>query len=259
MDNFRTAYYRPMNLTRLNTVTVLAVAVLVAAVVYAQNFGSRRGRMMQNEPPNTELVVARWHFGTNGNIGHRGWSHNYPNSDRNLNEFLKRATNINVEEMSFRIIELGSDEVFNYPFTYVSEPGEMELTDQEVVNLREFIGRGGFVLMDDFDGAWQLDQLVSQLRRAFPDRQLTPLHIEDRLFHTHFDLNNLQAMSDYVPGGYITYLGLYDDHDRLAVAAGHNNDLANFWEWYNDPSAPLSPGADAFRLGSNVVLYSMAH
>jgi Domain of unknown function (DUF4159) len=248
-----------MMLPRCTIPVVLAIVVLAAAVVHAQSFGWRRGRITQNQPPNTELVVARWHFGTNGNIGHMGWSHNYPNSDRNLNEFLKRVTNIDVDEMSFRIVELGSDEVFNYPFAYVSEPGEMELTDQEVMNLREFVDRGGFVLIDDFDGTWQLEQMVSQMRRAFPERQLTPLHMENRLFHTHFDLDDLQDMSNYVPGGYITYLGLYDDHDRLAIAAGHNNDLANFWEWYNDPSAPLSPGADAFRLGSNAALYAMAH
>ncbi len=248
-----------MKPNRLTILPVLALAVLAAVVAHAQNFGWRRNRMVQNEPPDTELVVARWRFGTNGNIGHMGWSHNYPNSDRNLNEFLKRVTNIDVEEMSFRIVELGSDEVFNYPFAYVSEPGEMELTDKEVENLREFVDRGGFILMDDFDGAWQLDQLVSQLRRVFPERQLSPIHLEHRLFHTHFDLNDLQTMSDYVPGGYITYLGLYDAQDRLAIAAGHNNDLANFWEWYNDPSAPLSPGADAFRLGSNAALYAMAH
>ena len=45
----------------------------------------------------------------------------------------------------------------------------MELTAQEVENLREFINRGGFVLMDDFDGSWQLETMRSQVQRAFPD------------------------------------------------------------------------------------------
>ncbi len=65
-------------------------------------------------------------------IGHMGWSHNYPESDRHLNQFLERATGLDVEEMSYRIVELGSDEVFEYPFAYVSEPGEMQLTEREV-------------------------------------------------------------------------------------------------------------------------------
>jgi len=83
-------------------------------------------------------VLARWHFGTNGYIGHMGWSH-------------------------------------NYPFAYVSEPGEMEHTEQEQINLREFIGKEGFVLVDDFDGPVQFEQFRSQLLRAFPDRNLIPV------------------------------------------------------------------------------------
>ena len=234
--------------------------ILMVAIVNAQSLGRFRGRaIQQNQPPPTELIVARWHFGTNGAIGHMGWSHNYPASDQNLNEFLARATNIHVEDRSFRIVELGSDDIFNYPFAYVSEPGEMQLTDQEVINLREYIKRGGFVLMDDFDGAWQLEQMLSQVRRAFPEWELVALPTTHPLFHTRFDVNDLQGMSAYVPGGFITYLGLEDDARRLTMAAGHNNDLANFWEWYNDPSMPLGPGADAFRLGTNVVLYSMTH
>jgi hypothetical protein len=39
---------------------------------------------------------------------------------------------------STRVVELGSPEIFEYPFSYVSEPGEMLLTDQEVANLREY-------------------------------------------------------------------------------------------------------------------------
>jgi Domain of unknown function (DUF4159) len=123
------------------------VALLAATVCFAQGFGRRS--IQQNEPPATEFVAARWHFGTNGAIGHMGWSHNYPQSDQHLNAFLMRVTRLDVEESSYRIVELGSDEVFDYPFAYVSEPGEMELTPEEVDNLREFVARGGFILMDD--------------------------------------------------------------------------------------------------------------
>ncbi|MGV3592912.1 MAG: DUF4159 domain-containing protein, partial [Gammaproteobacteria bacterium] len=199
------------------------------------------------------------HFGTNGMIGHMGWSHNYPNSDINLNEFLERATLIALDRMSFRIVELGSDAVFDSPFAYVSEPGEMELTDQEVVNLREFIARGGFVLMDDFDGPEQWSQMRSQVLRAFPQTDFVPIPAEHVVYTVHTPLDNLQAMSEYVPGGNITYYGIYDDTGRLAIMAGHNNDLANFWDWYADGSMPLKPSTDAFRLGTNAVIYSITH
>ncbi|MBC7983005.1 MAG: DUF4159 domain-containing protein [Candidatus Obscuribacterales bacterium] len=249
------------DMRRLKFTLLGLISVLVTVLVCAQsNFGWYRGRpIVQNEPPETEFIAARWHFGTNGAVDHMGWAHNYPNSDQNLNEFLDRATRVNVEIGSYRIVELGSEEVFDYPFAYVSEPGEMELTEQEVRNLREFINRGGFVLVDDFDGPWQFEQLRSQIRRAFPDRAFVPLSIDHRVFHAQFDLDDLQGMAEYVSGERIVYFGLFDDAGRLAILAGHNNDLANFWEWYNEPSRPLKPGADAFRLGANAVIYSMTH
>lgn len=246
-----------LTLSKMTTRVLLLAAVFVTTVAYGQRF--RQGRIAQNISPNTEFVAARLHFGTNGAIGHMGWSHNYPDSDLNLNEFLVRATLLDVEELSFRIVELGSEEVFDYPFAYISEPGEMELTDQEVINLREFIARGGFILMDDFDGSEQWAQMRSQVLRAFPQTDFVPVPAEHVIYRVHTPLDDLQAMSDYVPGGSITYYGLYDDTGRLAIMAGHNNDLANFWDWYGDGSMPLKPSTDAFRLGTNAVIYSLTH
>ncbi len=242
---------------------MLCFALLLASsslqLANAQPFGSLGRGPVQNNPPATELIIARLHFGTNGNIRHSGWSHNYPWSDREINSFLKRKTSIDVDEFSYRIVELGSDEVFDYPFAYVSEPGEMQLTEQEVHNLREYIIRGGTIIMDDFDGDWQWDQMESQVRRAFPDRALLPIDEGHVLYSAHETLENLQAMSQYVPGNDITYYGLYTDDGRLAIMAGHNNDLANFWDWYSDGSMPLKPSTDAFRLGTNAVIYAMTH
>jgi len=244
----------------LATVAALPLAaVLVATLAYAQGFGWGRRAIEQNDPPQTEFIAARWHFGTNGLIGHMGWSHNYPESDRHLNQFLARATGLDMHELSYRIVELGSDEVFDYPFAYVSEPGEMELTEQEVENLRQFVARGGFVLMDDFDGPLQWAQMRSQVLRAFPGSDFVPLTADHRVFHTHSDVDDFEAMAEHVPGGRITYYGWFDADGNLAILADHNNDLANFWDWYGDGRMPLKPSTDAFRLGANAVLYSMTH
>jgi hypothetical protein len=62
-----------------------------------------------------------------------------------------------------------------------------------------------------------------------------------------------------VPGGEITYLALFSESGNLSIAAGHNNDLANFWDWYDDGRMPLKPAADAFRLGINFIVWSMTH
>jgi hypothetical protein len=233
------------------------VAVLAATAAGAQMFGRRM--VAQNAPPATEFVAARWRFGANGWFGGMGWSHNYPDSDQNLNEYIARSTRIDVEPGSYRIVELGSPEIFDYPFAYVSEPGEMDLSEAEIENLREFIGRGGFILMDDFDGSAQFANMRSQVLRAFPGRDLVPIDIGHGLFRQHFELTDLNGMSPYVPGGEITYFGLFDERDQVAIAAGHNNDLANFWEWYAQGQMPLEPSTDAFRLGTNAVVYSLTH
>lgn len=240
--------------------TAALLVLLTTSFAAAQNFGQfRRQAIEQNAPPATEFVAARWRFGTNGAIGHMGWAHNYPNSDQNLNEFLERITGLDVAVNSYKIVDLGSEEVFDYPFAYVSEPGEMELSEKEVEHLREFVARGGFILVDDFDGPWQWEQMRSQVHRAFPDREFVPLPLGHPLFNMVFELKTLQRMAQYVPGGTITYFGLFNDHGELAIAAGHNNDLANFWDWYEQAQMPLEPAADAFRLGTNAVIYSMTH
>lgn len=245
-----------MDYRRFTLWGLLGTSLVVATAAQAQRY---RYRIEQNEPPATELVVARWRFGTNGAIGHMGWSHNYPSSDENLNEFIENATGIDVELASYKIVDLGSPEVFDYPFAYVSEPGEMELTEQELSNIREFIDRGGFILMDDFDGSWQLETMRSELLRAFPDRPFTVLTTDHGVFNVLFSLRDLERMAPYVPGGRITYYGMTNDRGELAVAAGHNNDLANFWDWYDEAYAPLEPAADAFRLGINFVVWSLTH
>src|SRR5262249_59063833 len=116
--------------------------------IHAQRF--RRGFFFSNEPPSTELVVARWEYTARGKFGGTGWSHNYPSSDQHFAQVISEATNIDVKNLSYRIVELGSPEVFDYPIAVVSEPGEMALTDHEVENLRQFIDRGGFCFLVGF-------------------------------------------------------------------------------------------------------------
>ena len=189
-----------------------------------------------------------------------GWSHNYPNSDQHINQLIMEATNIDVDRMSYRIVELGSPEVFQYPFAYVSEPGEMELSEKEVVNFREYINRGGFVLVDDFDGPWQMAQFRRQIQRAFPDRQLIPLTIDHPIFNIFFDIDGLNIVAPYLVGGdpvfYALPTGMGDD---IAMIICFNNDLANFWDWIDRPVYPLKPSVEAFRLGINFVVYSLTH
>lgn len=245
-----------------NTRTSIILSIILAFAGLSEDANAQRSSRWnteQNEPPPSEVIVARWTFGHNGWFGGYGWAHNYPTSDQHFNEFVSGATGIDIDRMSYRIVHLGEDDVFEYPFAYISEPGEMQLTDQEVRNLREFVDRGGFVLLDDFDGQQQLMIMKQQVRRAFPTREWVPLDIDHRLFRLHFELDDLHAMDPYVPGGYTTYYAMHNDYGDIVMIAGHNNDLANFWDWYDQPHMPLGPATDAFRLGVNYMVYALTH
>src|SRR5689334_14745647 len=107
----------------------LLIAVLLILMgtlfAYGQGFGGfgRFFRVRQNDPPPTEPIVARWSYHAIGKFGGTGWSHNYPTSDEHIAQVISEATSINVTRMSYRVVDLGSPDVFDYPFAVVSEPG----------------------------------------------------------------------------------------------------------------------------------------
>jgi hypothetical protein len=250
---------RPRRLAVLAAVPVLLCALSGSAILFAQVFGYWRGPIEQNNPPKTEFIFARWRYSTNGSIGGVGWAHNYPEGERNLNQFMEGVTVLDVEPQSYRIVELGSDEVFRYPFALVSEPGEMDLTEKEFENLREYVDRGGFIVVDDFDGDWQLENFRRQLAVAFPDRALERLRITHQIFRTYYVIQSLDTFDPYVPGGEPAFYGLNNKDGTLAIVACHNNDLQNFWDWIGTPSYPLRPSSEAFRMGVNFSLYALSH
>jgi hypothetical protein len=146
-----------------------------------------------NTPPNAEFVLARWHY-TAGCCGGGGWGHDYPVAEEHILQIMSETTGLDTSRLAYRIVELSSPEIFKYPFAYVSEPGEMSLSDEEVENLHEYIERGGFVMFDDFGG--QADQQEFQrfkpnIDRAFPDREMYVMTGNHPLLHNFFDVDGL--------------------------------------------------------------------
>ena len=69
--------------------------------------------------------------------------------------------------------------------------------------------------------------------------------------------NIISGYAGYTSLGHSMFLGL--GSYTVAIIALHNNDFANFWEWYGNPGYPLRPATDAFRMGTNFVVHSMTH
>jgi hypothetical protein len=250
--------------------TALALSVLAAGALLAQR-GQFRGRnnlfnslfnsFPQNDPPQTEFVLARWHY-TAGRYGGGGWSHDYPTAEEHILQIMKEVTGINVDRLSYRVVELGSPEIFEYPFSYVSEPGEMELTDHEVANLREYIDRGGFVMIDDFGGQGQGPQEFEAFRdnliRAFPDRDMFLLDDSHEMLNTFYEIDSIQTVHPMSLVKSVFY-GYPDAGNRLCMIVCYANDVGDYWEFIDEPRYAVKPSAEALKLGINFVMYAMTH
>jgi hypothetical protein len=233
---------------------LLAATLLLAPPTFAvaQFFGG--GINQNNNVPPTEFVFARWEIRDAG-----GWWHDYPAAEQHINQIMSEATGLNVERMSYRIVQLDSDDVFKYPFGYISEPGMMRLSEEEVKNFREFVDRGGFVMLDDFDNARQFEIMRENIERVFPDKPLVHLKGDHNILRTYYSIDSLYVMSPYNVGAAAEFWGINDDDGTLRVIICFNNDVGDFWEYIDQPQYALKPSAEALRLGINFVLYALTH
>jgi hypothetical protein len=241
-------------------IAIAAVVIfLVSSLVLAQfgGGGGRRGggRIQQNlDVAKTEFVFARWEV-----VAGNGWWHDYPDAEEHINQVMSEATGLNVDKASYLIVPLESEDIFKYPFGYISEPGMMTLSDKEVKNFREFVDRGGFVMLDDFDNARQFAVMKENIERVFPDREMVHLKGDHNILRTYYDIESLYVESPYDVGAPAEFWGISDEDGNLQVMICFNNDVGDFWELIDQPRYAVRPSKEALRLGINFVMYAMTH
>lgn len=271
----------------LSCALMLGVLILTTIIGWSQHQWSRGERDPRagvpnwdrdEELPNDMFTFARIQYDSWGR-GWRGrgkWSVDYPESDLNMSFRLEQLTSLKVDPEGI-VLSLHEDKLFNYPFIYIIEPGELYFSDAEVKALRKYLLNGGFLMVDDFWGEAEWKNFERQFRRVFPTREIVELPIEHELFQCVFPLkqkpqvpNPRTAMQGASRG--ITwerwdaktphYRGVYDDEGRLMVVICHNTDLGDGWEeesrageWYfKEFSEPK-----AYPMGINIIFYSMTH
>ena len=232
----------------------------------------------------TEWTRARLHYpSVYAQYGGRwgldlNWTIDYPRSDRHLLAGVRRLTRIDTRSVE-QVVDLdGTDDVYNWPMMYAVEVGHWQLPDSQAKQLREFLLRGGFLMVDDFHGdepyhnvysEWQV--FTASMSKVFPDRPIVDIPNSDAIFHTVYDLDDRFQ----VPGWQYTYSGrtyeagetgktahwraIYDDKGRVMVAICHNMDLGDAWEWSDDPRYPEKWASLAYRIAMNYFIYDLTH
>jgi hypothetical protein len=168
-------------------------------------------------------------------------------------------------------MELTDPNIFDFPYLYIVEPGQMILGTEEAARLREHLLRGGFLHVDDFWGVYQLENFAEQMEKVFPDRQIEAVPLTDEIFHTFFDIDTVMQIPNVNNGcsGGRTWesptdiqpriLGIRDDKGRLMVIVTYNSDLGDAWEHMDVECYPEKFSGQAYRMGINFIIYSMTH
>lgn len=264
-----------MKLSRA-AVPALAALALAGAIF---GFQARRSAAyeweMQNpaeDPPDAdekaEYVFARLRYRSIGGWRRGSWGTDSNKAERHFVQGVRRLTRIHVRSVE-QIIDVDSDDVYNWPWLYAVEVGHWNLSERQARRLRDYLDRGGFLMVDDFHGTQEWEVFIDSLKRVFPDRPVVDLEEDDKIFHVLYNLGERVQ----VPGRQYLYTGrtyerdgvearwrgIYDSKGRIQVAICHNMDFGDAWEWADDPHYPERFASLAYRIGINYLVYSMTH
>ncbi|MDG2119350.1 MAG: DUF4159 domain-containing protein [Gammaproteobacteria bacterium] len=208
------------------------------------------------------------------------WDTDFPDSDENFLRGVQRYTNIDTNPKNYKHIELTDQSLFENIFLYMNWKrvpigtsfSGPNFSEEEVKALREFMHRGGFVMVDDFWGEPHLDDMISEVAKIFPERELVKLNTDHELFHIFFDIDRVAQ----VPGRMVTWdyggflrmddpsyppevYAILDDDNRIMMVANYNTDLGDGWEHTFYEGYPTQSTNDAYKIGINFLIYAFSH
>ncbi len=207
-------------------------------------------------------------YGGGFGFGFFGWSRDYPKADRQMLMALKRLTRVQMRPTE-QVVDLDSDDIFNYPWVYAVQVANWTFTDAEAKRLREYLLKGGFLMVDDFHGTLDWQRFMAGMRQVLPNRPVEELSDNDEIFHVLFDLSErfqvpgeqyVWSGRTYEKDGYIPrWRAIRDDKGRIIVAICYNMHLGDAWEWADMPQYPEKFASLAYRIGMNYIIYGMTH
>jgi hypothetical protein len=255
------------------TLSAVFVSLFMWSALYAFQFGRRggfRGEDTDMPTPPDASEKTEWAFARLKYPSYRygNWTIDYPRADRHFVQGVRRLTRLHTRSIE-EVVDIDSDELYNWPWVYAVEVGHWDLTDEECKRMRDYLLRGGFLMVDDFHGTAEWETFMASMSRIFPDRPVVELENRDQIFHVLYDLDQRFQ----VPGTAAMYRGttyekdgieprwraIMDDKGRVMVAICHNMDLGDSWEHADNPRYPEKYTSLGYRIAINYIMYSMTH
>ncbi len=174
-----------------------------------------------------------------------------PTSLPNLIEFCNRnlGTNINTQPAT---VEVGSPDIFNYPFIHMTGHGNVLFSPQEAKNLREYLIAGGFLHADDNYG---MDKyLRPQLQKVFPELELVEIPFSHPIYHQKYKFSDgipkIHEHDGKPPQGF----GMFWE-GRMVVFYSYETDLGDGWEDQRVHGNSEETRIKALQMGANIIQY----
>ena len=256
---------------------VTLAAVIVTLFMWSALFAFQRGRRGGFREYEEELVTpadagekTEWAFARLKYPSPRywNWTTDYPKADRQFVQGVRRLTRLHTRSVE-QVVDVDSDEIYNWPWIYAVEVGRWDLTDPQCERVRDYLLRGGFLMVDDFHGTQEWAGFMASMSRIFPDRPIVELENNNQIFHVLYDLDErfqipgtaaLYSGQTYEKDGVIPrWRAIMDDKGRVMVAICHNMDLGDAWEHADNPRYPEKATSLAYRIAINYIIYSMSH
>ncbi len=284
----------PRTRTGLVAAVVLASAVTLLAQRgrrgggFGGGFGGDFGRgesFVPDFPKNGEFHFIRTEYtdlpyrgrGFNRFVSRTGrasgwWAQDWPDADNHFSFGIQRLTRLQVGEPVH--VALTDARLFDYPWIYATQTGYWDLSDAECKQLREYLDRGGFIMVDDFWGPGQDEWEVFEqtMQRVLPGHPIVKIQLSDSVMHVLYDIE--QKDLTFIPGTrHLGYNGqvyqpagtspqwdaIDDDKGRMVVAVNYNTDIGDAWEYADAPEYPAAMTTLAYRYGINYIMYAMTH
>jgi hypothetical protein len=263
-----------MQLMRRRTGVAAAMALLLLAA------GALLPLAWTHQHDSGDTLDAEFYFirleyvnlaGARGWSGRPWWRQDWPAAENHFLQGIRRLTGIDAGEG--RHVPLTDDRIFDYPWAYATQVGYWDLSVAETDRLREYLLRGGFLVVDDFYGPQDWEVFRASMERVFPGEPIVDIDEGDPLLHVLYDLDQRTQIPGLrhlrmSPGGQIVvespysppqWRGIYDQQGRLVVAINFNMDVGDAWEHADMPEYPEPMTALAYRFGINYIVYAMTH
>ena len=246
---------------------LIAFSVIGLAVTVAAQGRRYRERMEfeGNVPYDGRFTMARIRYTPIADFrgfgrGDQKWDHDYPRSERNFTKILKEITLIDPYLDGSNILTADDPELMKYPIAYLCEVGYWTMSESEMLGLRAYLQKGGFLIVDDFSGddMFNFQDLVKEL---LPDSRLVRLDASNPIFDSFYRIESLEFPHPNYRGFTSEFWGVYlnDESDDLVMIVNYNNDIGDYWEWSDAGFLPIDLTNEAYKLGVNYVMYAFTH